>query len=93
MSLADFEKWCEKAEVKKSMTSILNFLHHSGVVFYRENYFNNQIILNQEWAIRAIYKILDRGSSYYSEILRSKKGEINYDNLCDIWPDNDDNER
>ena len=22
-----------------------------------------------------------------------KKGEINYDNLCDIWPDNDDNER
>ncbi|NJL77568.1 MAG: hypothetical protein HC892_23550 [Saprospiraceae bacterium] len=32
----------------------------TGVVFYREGYFGNAIILQQDWAIRAIYTLFQR---------------------------------
>jgi len=39
---------------------LLKFLHESGVVFYQENLFSGQIILDQQWAVDAIYTVCDR---------------------------------
>ena len=40
--------------------ALLGFLHHNGVVFYRSGLFKNQIILDQNWALEAIYALFDR---------------------------------
>ena len=40
--------------------ALLDFLHHTGIVFYRKNLFGNQIILDQGWALDAIYTVFER---------------------------------
>ena len=92
LNLEAFETLCEAQEVKKSANTILDYFHNVGVFYYRWGYFNNQIILNQDWAIQAIYKILDRESEYF-EILADKKGHLEYEDLQVIWSDNTDDER
>jgi internalin A len=39
---------------------LLEFLHHNGVLFYGPGLFQNQIILDQNWALEAIYSIFHR---------------------------------
>jgi len=92
LDLENFAKLCEKQEVLKSKDTILNYFHDTGVLYYREQYFNNRIIINQEWAITAIYKILDRESEYF-EIFENQNGQIFYDDICKIWAENTDAER
>ncbi|MGB1205702.1 MAG: leucine-rich repeat domain-containing protein [Chitinophagales bacterium] len=92
IDVSSFENWCEVVGVRKSAASILRFLHNTGVVFYKEDYFHQQIILNQAWAIEAIYKILDRDSHYF-EILEHQEGKLMYQDLCEIWPQNSDVEK
>jgi internalin A len=72
--------------------TLLGYLHDTGVLYYREGYFQKQIILNQTWAIEAVYKILDRENPYH-EVLEHQKGILVYKNLCKIWKDNTDEER
>ena len=38
--------------------ALLGFLHHNGVLFYRKELFQSQIILDQNWALEAINSIL-----------------------------------
>jgi internalin A len=38
----------------------LDYLHHAGVVFYQRDLFNNDIILDQSWALEAIYTVFNR---------------------------------
>ncbi len=92
LRLAEFKDICVANEVEKSAATILNYLHDTGVLYYRRGYFQNQIILNQDWAIQAIYKILDRESEYFEE-LQYEKGNLDYDLLTEIWEDNTDYER
>jgi internalin A len=40
--------------------ALLDFLHHNGVIFYRPGLFQNHIILDQNWALEAIYSIFHR---------------------------------
>jgi len=53
---------------KKILT---NWLVPIGTVFFRAGYFKDKIILNQEWAIRAIYILFERNDElgYYQEIV------------------------
>ncbi|MCG8330775.1 MAG: leucine-rich repeat domain-containing protein [Chitinophagales bacterium] len=92
LSWKKFESVCESFEVQKSAKTIVQFLHDTGVLYYRHNYFNNRIILDQAWAIHAIYQILDRSSHYY-EVLEHHQGQLNYTRLCKIWPKYTDEER
>ena len=43
---------------------MLDYLHRTGVVFYREGLFGDRIILDQNWALQAIYAVFDRPRSY-----------------------------
>ena len=47
-----------------SMNTLLRFLHHSGFLFWHEEYLQDQIILDQKWALEAIYQLLDRNGWY-----------------------------
>lgn len=91
----DFESFkaiCAKNNVPDSAPSILQFLNDTGTIYFKEGYFNNHIIINQSWAIEAIYSILDRDSHYF-EILEYNKGRIGYNDLKRVWKDNTDKER
>jgi internalin A len=55
-------------------------------VYYQENLFHDQIILDQRWAIEAIYSIFHRESTYRQ--LKSKNGRFQRIDLHDlVWYD------
>ena len=92
MSLADFCILCMQHGAIESLITLFKFFHNSGLFFYKEGCFNNQVILDQEWAIEAVYKVLDRQSDYV-KVIRSKKGQLRYREICKIWKEHSDEER
>lgn len=69
MSVIAFNKLCDKLQVPANTEkSLLLFLHRIGVVYYKEGFFKETIIINQQWAVNAIYTILDRDDNFYSDV-------------------------
>ncbi|GAA6166627.1 COR domain-containing protein [Sessilibacter corallicola] len=66
----DFVALCENTGDISSPELFLEFLHNCGNVFYQQGLFNNQIILDQAWALEAIYAIFNRDNCY--KILKEK---------------------
>jgi len=54
-NLASLPDACPAAE--------LQFLHNKGVVFHSPGLFHDRIILDQSWALDAVYAVFDRGTS------------------------------
>jgi internalin A len=55
-----FDRICEEAGGVNDSKALLDFLHHNGVLFYRAGLFGDRIVLDQNWALEAIYAIFDR---------------------------------
>ena len=55
-----FDQLCSKIGGISDTEALLGFLHHNGVLFYRPGLFQNQIILDQNWALEAIFSIFHR---------------------------------
>lgn len=87
-----FRAWCAEADVEKSTETILQFFHDIGVLYYQARYFAGTIILDQAWAIEAVYKVLDRSKMHY-KILQKNLGRLNYEWIYKIWKDYTDEER
>ena len=88
-----FEEICATQEVRPiSRPSLLRYLHDTGVFFYKENLFHNQIILDQEWAIKAVYTLFDREQIYY-DFLKRGNGQFTLKDLAKIWKDYTPEER
>jgi internalin A len=64
LSLTEFRDLCARAGGVRSPDSLLEYLHNLGVVFYRSDLFQNQVILDQSWALDAVYAVFDRQNSY-----------------------------
>ena len=58
---AEFDHLCAEEGGISDIEALLDFLHHGGVVFYRPGLFGGRIVLDQNWALKAIYSIFDRG--------------------------------
>jgi internalin A len=56
----EFERLCTEIGEISDTEALLRFLHHNGVLFYREGLFHGRIVLDQSWALEAIYAIFDR---------------------------------
>ena len=85
MSIPAYQRLAHEFQIDDPMGCLKNWLVFTGVVFYKENLFNGEIILNQDWAIKAIYTLFDRDDTYY-EILEGRKGKITGDFLMDkVW--------
>lgn len=87
-----FQEICEYHRVEKSTETILDYLHNTGVLYYRKGYFQNQIIIQTDWAIQAVYKVLNRESDYF-EVLEDNEGKLDYELICEIWENNTNDER
>jgi len=87
-----FQEWCKKELIPDSAPTLLDFFHQTGVFFYNEEYFSGQIILDQSWAISAVYKVLDKDAAYFG-YLQEQQGKLNYGDICEIWQEYTDSQR
>ena len=71
-----FNTVCTKYGVLRgSELALLRYLHRTGTVYYDEKNLNDTIIADQEWAIEAIYKLLDRESRLYNDLKEKTYGK------------------
>ena len=55
-----FDQLCRETHGTSVPAALLSYLHRCGELFYRQGLFRDAIVLDQEWAARAIYAVLDR---------------------------------
>jgi hypothetical protein len=66
--------------------SLVQFLHQVGAVFYQPGSFGDRIILDQKWAIEAVYAIFDRRGAAYSDLKRTGTQGLTLDLLRQkVW--------
>ncbi len=56
----EFDGLCDDVGGISDKDALLDFLHHNGVILYRPGLFGGRIILDQNWAMEAIYSIFHR---------------------------------
>jgi internalin A len=55
-----FDAICADTQGSAVPSALLHYLHQAGDVFYREGLFENAIVLDQQWALDAIYSLFQR---------------------------------
>jgi internalin A len=60
ISRADFEELCKTGYKTAVPSVVLDYLHRSGQVFYRQGAFDGQVVLDLNWALAGVYAVLDR---------------------------------
>ncbi|MEM6967044.1 MAG: leucine-rich repeat domain-containing protein, partial [Bacteroidota bacterium] len=88
MSKAAFEELCQAHRVmEKTVPALLKLLHHSGILYYNEEYLKDTIIIDQRWALNAIYRPMDRGSDFYDNIRKDWKGNVRAKHIFEAFGD------
>lgn len=81
----DFDDLCAKHRVNERTKDLLRrYLHHGGFLYQHDN-LGDTIIINQQWALTAIYKLLDRDAAHYKRMNAQKRGEISAYEMFDIF--------
>ena len=81
-----FRRLCTEAGGVSSPELLLDYLHHAGIVFYRQGLFDDCIVLDQGWALEAIYAVFHRQKCYRQ--LRQLRGRFNRTLLeALVWQD------
>ncbi|MGB8167844.1 MAG: leucine-rich repeat domain-containing protein [Chthoniobacteraceae bacterium] len=57
---AGFDALCAETGGVSDAGALLEVLHRSGVVFHRDDVFGGQVIVDQSWALEAIYTVFHR---------------------------------
>ncbi len=92
LSQEEFRNLCEQTGGVRSPESLLAYLHNVGVVFYQPHLFDNRIILDQSWALDAVYAVFDRQKTY--PYIQSLRGRFTQSLLAlSIWRDYSDAEQ
>ncbi|MFN7961242.1 MAG: COR domain-containing protein [Thermoanaerobaculia bacterium] len=60
LSLEEFRGHCEEVGGIASVAHALHYFHQTGVVFYQEDLFAERIVLDQSWALAALYTVFHR---------------------------------
>jgi internalin A len=79
LAWADFKTICQDCKLTTDPSVVLGYLHRAGELFYYQNQFDNQIILDQEWALKAVYAILKRHR------IERYNGIFTLADLMEIW--------
>ena len=59
-----FEQLCTETGGVSNPALLLDYLHHVGIVFYQKGLFDDRIVLDQEWALQAVYAVFQREKCY-----------------------------
>lgn len=79
MPWSDFVQVCDNCGLQSDPAVISGYLHRAGEVFHYPDQFDNQLILDQQWALKAVYAILKK-----DKIARFK-GVFQLEDLLEIW--------
>ncbi|MBL7813531.1 MAG: leucine-rich repeat domain-containing protein [Saprospiraceae bacterium] len=79
LAWAEFENICRDCELTTDPSVILGYLHRAGELFHYHNQFDNQIILDQEWVLKAVYAVLKR------DRIERYKGVFTLEDLKEFW--------
>lgn len=60
----EFQKLCQDNGRISDWHTVLTILHRQGTVFWRANLFEGQIILDQSWALEAIYAVFNHARKH-----------------------------
>lgn len=91
MTIEEFRNLTPGMEENLRMQILEDWLAKTGVVFFRKDLFEGNIILDQEWAINAVYSLFDREGAYYR--LKQKQGIITGLDLEKVWKSYSEGER
>ncbi|MCA3313965.1 MAG: hypothetical protein ING06_12905 [Roseomonas sp.] len=80
-----FEAWYQEAGGTASAEFALAYLNDNGTVFYRAGLFQDRIVLDQNWAMAAIYALFDRKETYGR--LQRRGGLFERADLAQVWRD------
>jgi internalin A len=69
-----FHRLCTEAGDISSPAMLLDYLHHAGIVFYQKGLFDDCIVLDQGWALEAVYAVFHRQKCYRQ--LRQLRGRF-----------------
>lgn len=61
---SEFRSLCDENGGVAAPDYFLQFLHNAGMIFYRKGLFDDQIILDQEWALEGFYALFHRQKVY-----------------------------
>lgn len=89
---AHFEQLCLKNKVIGKET-LLQYLHATGFLFHKEGHFRDRIILDQNWAVDAVYRIFDKREGGMRREIEQRRGEFDGRFTKRIWPNNSREER
>lgn len=68
----------------QAISAVETFLHHTGLI-YSDSWLGDHIIVDQRWALEAIYKPLDRKSDFYDVMRKDFKGRVRVKVLFDAF--------
>ena len=84
---------CEEAGNVSSPPLLLDYLHNIGTVFYRQGLFGDAIILDQAWALEAVYAVFHRESKAFKNIERYG-GRFRRSDLAEwVWQEHSEKEQ
>jgi internalin A len=69
-----FQQLCANAGDISSPEMLLDYLHNAGIVFYKKGLFTERIVLDQGWALDAVYAVFHREKCYRQ--LRTLRGRF-----------------
>ena len=78
-----FESLAKEAGLKVGYETVLFWLNATSEVIWRKGYFDDQIILDVNWALEAIYALFDRETS--GKFLVASKGRFEAADLDLVW--------
>jgi internalin A len=66
--------------------ALFDYLHQIGTIFYRPGLFGGRILVDQQWALEAIYAIFERESGVYKHIRKVRRGRFTRSELAQfVW--------
>jgi len=65
----EFEALCRENGVRGADTFV-EVLHHAGMVYYQSYLFGNRLVLDQSWALNAVYALFTREGGLYDTLRR-----------------------
>jgi len=66
------------------MAYLLDFLHNSGMIYWKKEKAESRVIISQRWALEGIYAILKREPEYFEKI-HKKHGVFNRSSIDALW--------
>ncbi|MFO1024811.1 MAG: COR domain-containing protein [Acetobacteraceae bacterium] len=89
---ADFDAICQQEGGVSSPDHLLTYLDANGIVFHRPGLFHDRIVLDQAWALEAIYAVFDRAGPL-TELCRAGGRFRRWHLAASVWRDFSDAEQ